>query len=67
MAWGPGKYDAEVTDLMKKLQAEGIILLVIGGNRGEGFSSQVTLPALMAIPQMLRTIADQIERDGPGA
>jgi hypothetical protein len=67
MAWGPGKYDLEVTQLRESTQAEGIILIVLGGNRGEGFSSQLTLPALLAMPQILRTIADQIERSGPAA
>jgi hypothetical protein len=38
-------------------------VIVIGGSKGSGFSIQTTLPWLVArLPQMLRDMADQIER-----
>ena len=40
MALGAGKYDDEVTALRERYHAEGVILLVIRGDRGEGFSMQ---------------------------
>ena len=60
---GPGKYDDEVTRVQTRTQATGVILIVIGGNRGEGFSCQATLETTLKLPTMLRTIADQIEAD----
>jgi hypothetical protein len=65
MAIGPGKYDDEVTEIMKSTQANGAILIVIGGNKGEGFCCQATLEVTLRLPKMLRLIADQLEADMP--
>ena len=65
MAMGPGKYDDEVTELMERLKAHGIILLVFGGPKGAGFSMQATLEVTLALPKILRSMADQIEESGP--
>ena len=67
MAFGPGKYDELATEVRQKAQAEGIIVLIINGNRGGGFSAQVTPEMTFAIPQILRDMADQIEASGPKA
>jgi hypothetical protein len=64
---GPGKYDDLATLVQTSTQARGVIVIVIGGNRGEGFSCQATLEVTLAIPAMLRSIADQIEGDIPNA
>jgi hypothetical protein len=60
---GPGKYDDQATKVRAATQARGVILIVIGGNCGEGFSCQATLEVTLALPAMLRSIADQIEAD----
>ena len=63
MAIGPGKYDEEATMVMERVKAQGVILIVVGGNKGEGFACQATLPTMLGIPEMLRNMADEIERD----
>ena len=63
MAIGPGRYDEEATIVMETTKAQGVILIVIGGNKGEGFAIQATLDVTLALPKMLRLIADQIEAD----
>lgn len=63
MAMGPGKYDDEVTKVMKSTEAQGVVLIVIGGNKGEGFSMQATLDITLALPSILKTIAEQLEAD----
>lgn len=64
MSIGGGKYDAEALELLERLQADGIVLLVTGGPRGEGFEVQVTDLALMrALPAALRGAAAMIEID----
>jgi hypothetical protein len=63
MAMGPGKYDDEATAIREKLNAEGIILIVLGGDKGEGFSAQLNLEDSIKVPRILRVIADQIQFD----
>jgi hypothetical protein len=64
MPFGPGKYDAECTEIRERLKAEGVVLLVFGGN--PGFSAQLPFHLLGRIPSMLRSMADQIEAsEGP--
>jgi len=60
---GPGRYDDEATKVMEATKANGVIVIVIGGNKGEGFACQATLEVTQALPKMLRHIADQIEAD----
>jgi hypothetical protein len=64
MAIGPGKYDPECTDIRTRDQAEGVILIVIRGVKGSGFSCQATPEITFSLPQILRNIADDIERSG---
>jgi len=63
MSIGPGKYDLETTMVQKETNAQGVILIIIDGKRGSGFSVQATLEVTLAIPGMLRTIADKMEAD----
>lgn len=60
---GPGKYDDIVTRVRAETEAEGVILIVIRGNRGEGFSAQMLPDYRWQVPFNLRQIADQIEAD----
>ena len=63
MAHGPGKYDAECTKIQQETQAEGVLLIVIKGNKGSGFSVAAQLEVLAAIPAILRETIVQIEND----
>lgn len=38
---GKGKYDDEIQDLFDKTNADGVVLLVINGNKGHGLSVKV--------------------------
>lgn len=64
MALGPGKYDAETTRVMVAEHADAVILIVIGGSKGGGFSCQATPELTLALPKILRSMADDIERSG---
>lgn len=64
MATGPGKYDGITTLVREQTEAYAVILMVIDGNRGTGFSVQTRDPALVAgLPSFLRIVADEIEVD----
>jgi hypothetical protein len=64
---GPGKYDALATIVSKRAAAHGVIVVVINGKRGSGFSVQATAEITAALPTLLREVADGIERDLKGA
>lgn len=63
MAVGPGKYDDLATYVREKAEAKGVVLIVIGGPEGPGFSVQGDLATMVMLPSMLRAMADQIEAD----
>lgn len=67
MALGPGKYDSECTDIMVAEHAEAVLVVVIGGKRGNGFACQATLAITLSLPQILREVANEIEKSGAGA
>lgn len=60
---GPGKYDDLATSVRQSAMAEGVIVIVIKGDRGSGFSVQATLDVTMVLPGMLRHMADEIEKE----
>jgi len=61
---GAGKYDALCTAVRDQTQAtEGVIVLVFGGEQGDGFSMQATLELTMNLPTILRDLANKIEKD----
>lgn len=53
MAHGPGKYDEICTEVRERLNALGIVLIVIQGDKGDGFEVQV-------IPELAGTVADAL-------
>lgn len=58
---GPGKYDDLATLVRAMSNAEGVALIVHGGDRGSSFCVQGNEELILALPQILRTMADQIE------
>jgi len=67
MALGPGKYDDLAGHARGVAQADGVLLLIINGTRGSGFSAQLSLELTLSLPEILRDIARQIEERGPDA
>jgi UDP-N-acetylglucosamine:LPS N-acetylglucosamine transferase len=63
MAQGPGKYDVFATMTRNATSAEGVIVIVLGGSKGSGFSVQASPEVTQRLPEMLRMVADEIERD----
>lgn len=62
--FGPGKYDDEATMVRERTQAQAVILLVAGGNKGDGSTVQcVSLALLRQFPKILRRLADELEAD----
>jgi hypothetical protein len=62
MANGPGKYDDLCTLVREQAQAGVVVLIVVHGNKGSGFSVQATDPGFAAeLPSMLRMMANEIE------
>lgn len=65
MAMGPGKYDDLCTYVAQQVGTDtggGVILIVIGGNKGHGFSCQADLATTLQIPDILEHTA-QLIRD----
>ncbi|HEY7234538.1 MAG TPA: hypothetical protein VH539_10340 [Gemmatimonadaceae bacterium] len=67
MPIGPGKYDDLATHARKAAGISdefvngGIALIVIGGNRGTGFSVQADPLTTLTLPAILRAMADEME------
>jgi hypothetical protein len=64
MPIGPGRYDDACTTARESTGAEGVLLIVVNGKHGHGFSAQLTGELLLRanVPAMLRDVATQIER-----
>lgn len=68
MLEGPGKYDDLCTHAMEKSDAHAVLLIVVEGNKGSGFSVQardVDFPS--QVPDLLRRVADRIETEYTGS
>jgi hypothetical protein len=66
MPLGPGKYDVECGDIRERTKAQTVIVIVIGGSKGTGFSMQSTDPMHIGkTPMVLRTVAAEIESSVP--
>lgn len=64
MAFGPGKYDDVCTHVREETQAQGVIVLVLNGKFGSGFSMQADLETTANLPTILENIAAQIRASG---
>lgn len=59
-----GKYDKEATMVRDSTSAAMVFLLVVGGDRGSGFSVQSVDPKLIRMAaDTLREVAEQIDRE----
>jgi len=73
MAWGPGKYDDVCTAARLEAGVDvagrggGVVLMVLGGKLGTGFSVQADLRTLAQLPNILESIAAQLRAAGPVA
>ncbi|RYG34587.1 MAG: hypothetical protein EON93_07840 [Burkholderiales bacterium] len=56
-----GKYGLEVDALMERLEAQGVLVAVVAGLNGTGFSVRGSQEVLAAMPGVLRKMADQME------
>jgi hypothetical protein len=63
MAIGPGKYDEVCTKVRHEAQADGVILIIMNGKHGTGFSMQASPEKTAALPAMLEHLAAQIRAD----
>lgn len=64
MPVGGGRYDSECEGLVHMLNAQGVILCVLGGVKGNGFSLAFEeISSLRAVPNLLRQMADSVELD----
>jgi hypothetical protein len=68
MPLGPGKYDKELSVALASLRRGGTpvyggVLIVFGEPGKRGFSCQATAEILGTLPEVLRSVADQIEAD----
>jgi hypothetical protein len=64
MPEGGGKYEEACARAREETGAAAVLLVVIGGKLGSGFSVATLTPELLAsFPRLLRDVADGIERD----
>jgi hypothetical protein len=64
MAIGPGKYDKECVSVLLRTGAEAVVLCVLRGKEGSGFSCNARgIEIQQRLPELLRLIADEIEKD----
>lgn len=60
---GAGKYDKLCTQVRSKARARGVLMIVVDGYMGSGFSCQLPADLMFKTPEMLRHMADEIEKD----
>jgi hypothetical protein len=64
MPIGPGKYDDFASIVRVQTDALGVVVIVVGGSKGNGFAVQsISSTFTEKIPELLRVMADQIEKD----
>lgn len=63
MPLGPGKYDDLCTKVREDTAADAVVLIVLGGNLGSGFSVQALGEPLSELPILLEHLAKQIRAE----
>jgi len=73
MALGPGKYDDVCTRVRGMVgltelpeTGGGVMLIVVGGDKGDGFACQSDLVTLLTLADYLENVARQIREHGVG-
>lgn len=66
-AMKPGKYDPECEAAYKATEAKGVMLLVIDGKHGNGFSAILRGEMVVKVPVLLRRMAQEIENEAKKA
>ncbi len=66
MPSGPGKYDPLCTYVREQTRAKAAIVIIVGGEKGSGFSVQCAPNINLALPTLLRATADEIEKVNGG-
>lgn len=61
MALGSGKYGEECSKILEETEAEGVILVVISGNKGSGFSCHASPEVVAELPSILENLSKQIK------
>ena len=61
MPLGPGKYDDLCTYVRTQADAAGVLVIILDGNKGDGFSAQLDPRSTLRVPELLRDTANQIE------
>jgi hypothetical protein len=61
----PGKYDAQATVVRRATNARAVVVIVLGGDKGPGFSVQADSDVVYRLPEMLRRVATKIEENLP--
>lgn len=61
MSLGSGKYDDLATLVRERSRAQSVVVIVIDGERGSGFSVQSWGDITAHLPLLLRDVADKIE------
>ena len=59
----PGKYDNLCTEARLKAKAHSAVLIILGGDKGFGFSVQMPEKAIAGLPAILEHMAAEIRRD----
>lgn len=68
MALGPGKYDDVCVTVRERVgitenTGGGVLVIVLGGEKGNGFSMVADERTMEMVPDMLEFVAKQIRRD----
>jgi len=61
--FNPGKYDAVCTAVREETKADGVLLVIWGGPKGNGLSWDGNMFITMAMPDLLETLAKIIRDD----
>ncbi len=57
----PGKYHDECMHVHATTNSKATVLIVLGGDRGDGFAVHAPRLLQLGMPKMLRVLADSIE------
>jgi len=66
MTAGAGKYDELCTQVREQANADGVVLLIVNGRHGNGFSVQAPIDVHATLPTVLESIAEGIREDWTG-